>query len=68
MPDASGVDVLAITLLDFQRRRRLINNLAWTIEKEGIVAMSKESLMMVNATKMTKITTTLTSTTFSRTC
>ena len=44
MPEASGVDVLAMTLLDFQRHRRLINNLAWTIDKEGIMAMGGETL------------------------
>ena len=44
MPEASGVDVLAMTLQDFQRRRRLTNNLAWTIDKEGIMAMGGETL------------------------
>ena len=44
MPEASGVDVLAMTLEDFRKRRRLINNLAWTINKEGIMAMSQENL------------------------
>ncbi len=44
MPEASGVDVLAMTLEDFLKRRRLINNLAWTINKEGIMAMSQETL------------------------
>ena len=44
MPEASGVDVLAMTLQDFQRRRRLINNLAWTIDKEGIMAGGEETL------------------------
>ena len=44
MPKASGVDVVAMTLEDFQKRRRLINNLAWTINKEGIMAMSQETL------------------------
>ena len=44
MPKASGVDVVAMTLEDFQKRRRLINNLAWTINKEGIMAMSQENL------------------------
>ena len=43
MPEASGVDVLAMTLEDFRKRRRLINNLAWTINKEGIMAMSQEN-------------------------
>ena len=41
--EASGVDVLAMTLEDFRKRRRLINNLAWTINKEGIMAMSQEN-------------------------
>ena len=44
MPEASGVDVLAMTLEDFRKRRRLINHLAWTINKEGIMAMSQENL------------------------
>ena len=44
MPEASGVDVLAMTLEDFRKRRRLINNLAWTINKEGAMAMSEENL------------------------
>ena len=44
MPEASGVDVLAMTLQDFQKRRRLINNLAWTIDKEGIMAVGEETL------------------------
>ena len=44
MPEASGVDVLAMTMEDFRKRRRLINNLAWTINKEGIMAMSQENL------------------------
>ena len=44
MPEASGVDVLAMTLEDFQKRRRLINNLARTIDKEGIMVMGEETL------------------------
>ena len=44
MPEVSGVDVVAMTLQDFQKRRRLINNLAWTIDKEGIMAVGEETL------------------------
>ena len=55
MPEASGVDVLAMTLQDFQKRRRLINNLAWTIDKEGIMAVGEETLGYGrHATKVTK--------------
>ena len=40
----TGIDVLSMTPEEFNRRRRLINNLAWTIAREGILVMAPERL------------------------
>ena len=40
----TGIDVLSMTPEEFNRRRRLINNLAWTIAREGIPVMAPERL------------------------
>ena len=45
MKEASGIDVLYMTRKEFQRGRRLINNLAYTIAKEGVDIMSDERLV-----------------------
>ena len=39
-----GINAVTMTTHDFNLRRRLINNLAWTIYKEGIPIMPSESL------------------------
>ena len=40
----TGIDMLSMTPEEFNRRRRLINNLAWTIAREGIPVMAPERL------------------------
>ena len=44
MPEASGIDILSKGEEEFQRRARLLNNMANTVLKEGLPIMSSENL------------------------
>ena len=44
MPRASGIDIIFMTEADFLKKRRLRNNLANTVVKEGCPAMANENL------------------------